>query len=129
MPGAGDIPLVQYLFRNQKKLSQKKTVLILLTPRKAGLNYQDGTPKAAAEKTDNSRVAQLERSTDWMRPAPNLRAFVKHLGKYKFFNQYRKGDMKLENWAGESDIGDAIRRTLEYFYIYYDIEKSDKSEL
>ena len=86
-------------------------------------------PKAAAEKTDNSRVAQLERSTDWMRPAPNLRAFVKHLGKYEFFNQYRKGDMKLENWAGESDIGDAIRRTLEYFYIYYDIEKSDKSEL
>ena len=129
VPGAGDIPAVQYLFRNQKKLSQKKTVLILLTPRRAGLNYQDGTPKAAAEKTDNSRVAQLERSTDWMRPAPNLRAFVKHLGKYKFFNQYRKGDMKLENWAGESDIGDAIRRTLEYFYIYYDIEKSDKSEL
>ena len=129
VPGVGDLPVAQYLFRNQRKLSQKKTVLILLTPRKAGLSYQDGTPRVSDGEPKTGKIDKLERSTDWMRPAPNLRAFVKHLGKYEFFNQYRKGDMKLEDWSGEGNIDDAIIRTLDFLYIYYDIEKSDKSEL
>ena len=64
-----------------------------------------------------------------MRPASNLKAFVKHLGKYEFFNHYRKGDMQLESWAGEKNIDDAISRTLEYLYIFYDFEKDERSEL
>jgi hypothetical protein len=49
--------------------------------------------------------------------------------KSKFFNHYRKGDMKLENWAGEGTINDVIRRTLEFLYIKYGFEKSNQSEL
>ena len=65
----------------------------------------------------------------WMKPAPHLKAFTKHLGKYEFFNHYRKGDMQLENWAGEGTINDVIRRTLEYLYIKYGFEKSEHSSL
>jgi predicted helicase len=129
VPGVGDIPGVQYLFRNQRKTSVKKTVLILLTPRRASLSYEDGKPKDINVYGSRKAIDRLEKSVDWMRPASNLKAFVKHLGKYEFFNHYRKGDMQLEDWAGEGTVDDAITRTLEYFYIYYGFEKSDESSL
>jgi Flp pilus assembly protein TadD len=129
VPGVGDIPGVQYLFRNQRKTSVKKTVLILLTPRRAGLSYEDGEPKDTNDYSSRKAINRLEKSVDWMRPTSNLKAFVKHLGKYEFFNHYRKGDMQLEDWAGEGTVDDAITRTLEYFYIYYGFEKSDESSL
>ncbi len=129
VPGLGDAPGIQYLFRNQRKTSSKKTVLILLTPRRASLSYQDGSPRENDKKTENSNVGRMEKQSKWMQPAPHLKAFAKHLGKYEFFNHYRKGDMQLENWAGEGTINDAIRRTLEYLYIFYDFEKSEESSL
>ena len=129
VPFVGDIPGVQYLFRNQRKTSSKKTVLILLTPRRASLSYEDGEPKDINDDGSSKAINRLEKSADWMRPASNLKAFVKHLGKYEFFNHYRKGDMQLEDWAGEGTVGDTINRTLEYFYIYYGFDKSDESSL
>ena len=40
VPLVGDLPVIQYLFRNNTKLSSKRTVLILLTPRQATLSYE-----------------------------------------------------------------------------------------
>ena len=125
VPGVGDIPVLQYIFRNQTKLSSKKTVLILLTPRRASLSHETGE---AIEVEKDSAGPDIK-GAPWMRPAPHLSAYVKHLGKYEFFNHYRKGDMQLENWAGEGNIQDAIEPTLEYLYIYYDFEKNAESEL
>ena len=129
VPGVGDVPGIQYVFRNQVKTSSKKTVLILLTPRRASLSYEDGKPKPSKNNISGDGVNKLENSFKWMQPAPHLSAFVKHLGKYEFFNHYRKGDMQLENWAGEGTINDAIWRTLEYLYIKYGFEKSSESSL
>ena len=129
VPFVGDIPGIQYLFRNQRKTSLKKTVLILLTPRRANLSYEDGEPKDINDDGSSKAINRLEKSAGWMRPASNLKAFVKHLGKYEYFNHYRKGDMQLEDWAGEGTVDDTIIRTLEYFYIYYGFEKSDESSL
>ncbi len=128
-PGLGDVPGVQYLFRNQVKTSSKRTVLILLTPRRATLSYESGDPVISNDEQADSKLKKLEASTSWMRPASNLSAFVKHLGKYEYFNHYRSGDMQLENWAGEGNLNDAIIRALEYFYIFYEFDKSEESTL
>lgn len=129
-PGLGDLPLIQYLFRNQTKTSAKKTVLILLTPRKATMNYNDqAEPLPEPETAGNQNIEKLEQSANWMRPAPHLQSLVRHLSKYDYFNHFRTGDMQLENWAGEGTVLDAIKRTLEYLYIYYDFEKNDEPEL
>ena len=37
--------------------------------------------------------------------------------------------MRLDNWAGEGTIRDAIRRALSYLYIFYDFEKDGKPDL
>ena len=129
VPGLGDVPGIQYLFRQQTKTLSKKTILILLTPRKAGLSYRSGDLMVSNAELDNSKVKKLEKSSSWMRPASNLSAFVRHLGKHEFFNHYRIGDMQLDTWAGEGSVNDAIMRALEFFYIYYEFEKSDESSL
>ncbi len=107
--------------------------MILLTPRRASLTYEDGEPVSEGDFFDDKikpgSIDKLERNANWMRPASNLKALVKHLGKYEFFNHYRMGDMQLENWAGEGTIKNAIKRTLEYLYIFYDFEKNEKSSL
>ena len=129
VPLIGDLPGIKYFFRKQEKTSAKKTILVLLTPRKAGLTYQTGEPIEKESGKESSRVDKLEKTAPWMRPASHLKAFVRHLSKYEFFNYYRKGDLRLENWAGEKTIRDAILRTLDYLYIYYDFEKKEKSSL
>jgi Flp pilus assembly protein TadD len=124
VPFIGDLPGIQYLFRKQTKTSAKKTIIILLTPRRAGLTDHRGGSIADNTKPASGEVDKLEKNTDWMKPASNLKAYVQHLSKYEFFNHYRKGDMRLDNWAGEKTIKDAIFRTLDYLYIYYDFEKN-----
>lgn len=129
-PGLGDIPGIQYLFRNQTKTSSKKTVLVLLTPRRATLNYNaQAEPLPEPENVNNENIQKLNQSANWMRPAPHLKALVQHLSKYDYFNHFRTGDMQLENWSGEGTVLDAVRRTLEYLYIFYDFEKKDEPEL
>lgn len=129
-PGLGDIPGIQYLFRNQVKTSAKKTVLVLLTPRRATLNYNaQAEPLPEPENVNHENIEKLNQSANWMQPAPHLKALVQHLSKYDYFNHFRTGDMQLENWAGEGDVLDAIRRTLDYLYIYYDFEKNEEPQL
>ncbi|MCG8512454.1 MAG: type II and III secretion system protein, partial [Rhodospirillales bacterium] len=130
-PGLGDLPLIQYLFRRQTETSAKKTVLILLTPRRATLSYEEqarDTTELQAQLSDPN-LKRLARSAAWMKPAPHLKALVTHLSKYEYFNHFRAGDMRLENWAGEGTVLDAIKRTLRYLYIYYDFEKNEEPSL
>lgn len=129
-PGLGDIPVIQYLFRNQTKTTAKKTVLVLLTPRRATLNYNaQAEPLPEPENVNNENINKLNQSANWMRPAPHLKSLVQHLSRYDYFNHFRTGDMQLENWADGGNALDAIRRTLDYLYISYDFEKNDESQL
>ena len=119
VPGLGDIPIVQYFFRSNVKLITKKSILILLTPRRASLSDQKGdTLSDSAVRTPNN-LLDLERNSSWMKPSANLSSIVKHLEKYKFFNQFRSGDILLEKWAGEETLDDVMARSLDYFYIKY----------
>ena len=123
VPGLGDVPGVQYLFRNQTRTTSKKTVLVLLTPRHASLSYEDGTPiEDRATSTGESRTDDLEKAAPWMRPAPHLKAIMETLNRREFFNRYRTGDMQLEDWASPAAVADAILRTVEYLYISYDLD-------
>ena len=129
VPVLGDVPGLQYFFRRQTKTTSKETILILLTPRRASITYEDGVPVSENVMIKTGSIDKLEKNADWMRPASHLKGLVQHLGKYEFFTHYRKGDMRLDNWAGEGTIGDAIRRALSYLYIFYDFEKDIKPDV
>ena len=119
VPGLGDLPLVQYLFRNNVKAVTRKSILILLTPRRASLTDQRGDALVEKTKYTPNNLLDLERKASWMKPSANLTAIVKHLGKYKFFNQFRSGDIMLEKWAGEKTLDDILSRSVDYFFIKY----------
>ena len=129
VPVLGDVPGLQYFFRRQTKTTSKETILILLTPRRASITYEDGVPISENVMIKTGSIDKLEKNAAWMRPASHLKGLVQHLGKYEFFTHYRKGDMRLDNWAGEGTIGDAIRRALSYLYIFYDFEKDIKPDV
>jgi len=128
-PGLGDLPIIQYFFRNQTKTSAKRTVLVLLTPRRASLNYENGDPIENNRDLNNGNHSKIKASLDWMRPNPNLSAFVKHLGKYEFFNHYRNGDMQLESWTGDETVDNFILQAIDYLYIHHDVQQLENSQL
>ncbi len=128
VPLLGEIPLIQYLFREQTKESGKKTILVLLTPRRANLSLENGDLIEEKASVQTKSMNKLKKTASWMRPASHLSAFVHHLSKYEYFNHYRKGDIQLESWSGEGTVDDTIMRTLEYLYIFYNFEKNSKSD-
>jgi len=128
-PGLGDLPIIQYFFRNQTKTSAKRTVLVLLTPRRASLNYENGDPIENNRNLNNGNQSKIKASLDWMRPNPNLSAFVKHLGKYEFFNHYRNGDMQLESWTGDETVDNFILQAIDYLYIHHNVQQLENSQL
>ena len=127
-PGLGDIPIAQYVFRNNTKTSSKRTVLILLTPRRAELSNEDGSKKTTNKVSDRTNLANLEQNNDWLAPSSNLQSVVYHLSKYKFFNQYRKGDIMLENWANEGMVSHMLDKFLQFLYIRYNFDKMEDYE-
>ena len=128
-PGLGDVPVAQYLFRNNVEYTQNKTVLILLTPRRNTVTLADGTPIQGDVNASSTNLQELEKSKSWLNADNNLRAIVTHLKRYKFFNQYRKGDIRLETWSSDAWRSNALEKALEYLYIKYDFGVSGLSEV
>ena len=128
VPLLGDLPAAQYLFRNNVKMTKNKTVLILLTPRRASLTLEDGTPTVAETEVDRQNLARLETSSNWLMPASNLKSIVTHLNRYEFFNQYRKGDIMLDMWSKDAWTSNTLEKALEYIYIRYDFGTLDDAK-
>ena len=126
VPLIGDVPAAQYLFRNNVKMTKNKTVLILLTPRRASLTLEDGTPIDAEAEVERENLARLETRANWLRPASNLTSVVNHLTRYEFFNQYRKGDIMLDSWSKNAWTTNTLEKALEYIYIRYDFGTLDR---
>ena len=63
-PVLGDVPGLQYFSQRQTTTSAKKTILILLTPRRASLTYEDGEPISEDTKIKNGGIDKLERNAD-----------------------------------------------------------------
>ena len=128
VPLLGDLPAAQYLFRNNVKMTKNKTVLILLTPRRASLTLEDGTPTVAETAVDRQNLARLETSSDWLKPTSNLKSIVTHLNRHEFFNQYRTGDIMLDMWSKEAWTSNTLEKALEYIYIRYDFGTLDETK-
>ena len=107
-------------------MTKNKTVLILLTPRRASLTLEDGTPIDAEAEVERKNLARLETRASWLSPASNLTSVVNHLARYEFFNQYRKGDIMLNNWSKNAWTANTLEKALEYIYIRYDFGTLDR---
>ncbi len=117
VPVLEDIPGVQYFFSRKEQLRTKKSILILLTPRKASFARSDLTPEELAEGAELEKA----RSTDPKqkdRPAnTNLNDTMAHLKEdSEFYRQFRTGDMNLGFWDNDDSLYGAIKRILGFLY-------------
>jgi Tfp pilus assembly protein PilF len=121
VPLLQDIPIVQYLFSNESTLDFTKSVLILLTPRKARFTFEDGTEKvdhamSSDKDTSQENLKELQIRDDWFRPASTVDSVLYHLRNGKFFKEFRSGDVRMENWDYPGRIERMIERTISFIY-------------
>ncbi len=121
VPLLQNLPGVQYFFAHEDTLEFKKSVIILLTPRKPRFAYGDGTartdpqnPPDAASPRGN--LAELRARPGWFRPAANLDAALQHLSRGRLFREFRAGDVTLERWEEPGTLATVVKRTLRFLY-------------
>lgn len=121
VPLLQDIPGLQYLFSHEDTLDYSKSVLILLTPRKPRYTYQDGSTKTDRSNPEDAQdeqpnLSELKSRPDWFRPRANMDSVFEHLKAYRFFKEFRTGDITLEKWNNPRDLSDRIKHAIDFLY-------------
>jgi Flp pilus assembly protein TadD len=120
VPILQDVPGLQYLFSQENKLKSKKSILILVTPRRPRYTYADGTAKPAEKSSKKPKakpgLKSLTSRPDWFQPETHVDAVLNHLQERTLFNQFRAGDVRLERWENPFTLSEILKRTLSFLY-------------
>jgi general secretion pathway protein D len=121
VPILQDVPGLQYLFSRATTRDFRKSVLILLTPRRAQYLYE-------AEDERDSRLENLpeeekERSlferrfNDWFEPLPHTAHIFEHFKTNLLYqDEFRTGDFPLIKWNSLQTHSDRIRGAQQFLY-------------
>jgi general secretion pathway protein D len=115
VPVLKDIPIVQYLFSNETTLDFTKSVIILLTPRRARFTTRP-EPAPADAPAPQRNLQELKGRLGEFKPAPNLDAAFHHLRSADLFKEFRTGDVRSERWVTPFSLETILRRTLKFLY-------------
>jgi general secretion pathway protein D len=119
-----DIPLLKYLFSIRRTREINRSIIILLTPRRASKAYYEGEMSDLLEKLDqpeaeglpNLRELRLEHG-DWFESAPPLQVVFEHLRDNRYYREFRSGDIFVDRWLDQqSKIDQVILRALRALY-------------
>lgn len=121
VPGLQDVPLVEYLFSRKTTRDFRKSVLILMTPRKAQyLHESDKDRKRRVKKmTEQERARDLleRKYSDWFNPLPATAGVFQHLKFNKLYQEeFRTGDFPVHKWNNSSNHGERLRELAELLY-------------
>ena len=115
VPVLKDIPVLQYLFSNETTLDFTKSVIILLTPRRARFTTRP-EPAPADAPAPQRNLQELKGRLGEFKPAPNLDAAFHHLRSADLFKEFRTGDVRSERWVTPFSLETILRRTLKFLY-------------
>lgn len=103
VPFLQDIPIVQYLFSQNATTDFYKSVLILVTPRRAQYTYRDqATADAERSKmsAEDKVLAEFEdKYRAWFRPIPNAAFVFARLDGETVGREFRTGDLVPRSWS------------------------------
>lgn len=120
VPLLQNIPGIQYLFSREDSQEITKSILILLTPRKARYVYGDGAPKAKTsvtpeKNTPQHNVKEVHTRLNKIEYPSNIDSIFNSLNASSAYNEFRTGDLKIENWT-DTGLVKRIQRALEFLY-------------
>ena len=101
-PLLGDIPIIQYLFARKVSTEFRKSVLILITPRRAQFTNQSAAERSRTEASLSEFEKSLdqfeERNKNWFAPKSSLTEALASLEGNRLFQEFKTGDFALERW-------------------------------
>jgi general secretion pathway protein D len=117
VPLLQDLPGIQYLFSRDEQVKSKKSILILLTPRKAAYAHETLTPEELENGMDLEKVRSADPKKKDVVANTNLNAAMAHLNlESEFYRQFRTGDMALDFWENDDSLYGSLKRVLGFLY-------------
>ena len=118
VPILKDIPILQYLFSNERTSEYTKSVLILLSPHHPRFTNRESDEKLAkrTEKRTTASVRSLQNRFPTFFPAPNVDILYQQLQGQQFFAEFRRGDVSLEKWDNFDSFSSKINHALDFIY-------------
>lgn len=119
VPGLQDVPIIQYLFSRKTSREYTKSVLIMLTPRKAQYtNRSEADIAADRENATPSDLALAEfeyKYKPWFKPIPNIGVITKQLDKSTLYREFRTGDLG-SSWQSENNHQERLKTALSFLF-------------
>lgn len=116
VPGVQRVPIAKLAFSTERKREFRKSVMILLTPRRAQyLHKTEHDNPGLAQSQADRRIRELEgRYRDWFRPLSHTANIFEELRTNQLYlREYRTGDIPIDNWNdsgyNEEQMGEALR--------------------
>lgn len=117
VPFLQSIPGVQYAFSRKDDLKFIKSVLVLLTPRRAHFVEEDGPQlDVIAGNPESENLRELKRQTSWLKPPHNLESVLLRLKQASILKEFRLEDLPLEHWHTPDKLSARLKRALEFLY-------------
>jgi len=120
VPFLGDVPVIQYLFSKQAKRDFRKSVLIMLTPRRAQYVNQDPTERERIEQSLSEYEKSLStfemRNKNWFVPRSNISEVIETTKMNSLFHEFKTGDFALENWNSRDTHEKRLRSAVDFLF-------------
>ena len=121
VPFLQDIPILQYFFSEEKTRNFRKSVLILMTPRKAEYLYKskgrDKKNLAKMSKEVRLRTLLEQKHSDWFDPMPATSTVFQHIRTNALYqNEFRTGDFPVESWNSNQSHEERMRQVVDFLY-------------
>lgn len=112
-----NIPVIQYLFSEEISLSDRKSVMYLLTPRSYSRTITE-TKRFFAKGEEygkRPRLDELEtRHKDWYDPSINNTLILQHLAPV--YDEFRTGDLHEIKWGHDDDVAKQLTSIANFLW-------------
>ena len=119
VPLLKDIPALQYIFSNERDYKLQKSILILITARKADYIYkkQSQNNEQVSSKVSSKAMKELRaRYLDWFKPYPNTASVFEFMQGNALYREFRTGDVKMEKWQGSQNLSQRLSEARKFLY-------------
>lgn len=116
-PGLRDIPLVQYFFGNERTVSSRRSIAILLTPRSPD-TVKSAVNRAMTREAVRPHFKELvSRNPDWFNPDTNaINIFSAINLDPVLYYEFRSGDILPPSWSFEPALSDKLAELSSFLY-------------
>lgn len=120
VPYIRNVPLLRRLFSTETTRDFNKSVLILITPRRAISIDKDEEAFERQLRAFTDREGALERLSyayrDWFKPTSNVEKIFQHMNSNDLYVEFKTGDFRLESWQRDQEHTARLSEALDYLF-------------